>query len=103
MRALRCPRRCVDNLTASSGPGTERTGERGGDPRSPSKGERELVEQLRAGDAAARTATVRRYHSALVHHACRILRDQYLAEDVVQEAWLAAFACIDGFNPRSSL
>ncbi|HET6983853.1 MAG TPA: sigma-70 family RNA polymerase sigma factor [Myxococcaceae bacterium] len=46
---------------------------------------------------------VRRYHWALVHHASRILRDRGLAEDAVQDAWLAAFACIDRFNLRSSL
>jgi RNA polymerase sigma-70 factor, ECF subfamily len=63
----------------------------------------ELIDRLRAGDTAARTTVVRRYHSALVHHASRILRDRGLAEDVVQDAWLAAFACIDGFDPRSSL
>lgn len=49
------------------------------------------------------TAVVRRYHATLLHHACRILRDRGLAEDVVQEAWVAAFAGINGFNPRSSL
>jgi hypothetical protein len=63
----------------------------------------ELIDRLRAGDPTARTAVVRRYHSILVHQASRILRDRGLAEDVVQDAWLAAFACIDGFNPRSSL
>jgi RNA polymerase sigma-70 factor (ECF subfamily) len=63
----------------------------------------ELIDRLRAGDPVARTAVVRRYHSALVHQACRILRDRGLAEDAVQDSWLAAFACIDNFQPRSSL
>src|SRR5262249_27725609 len=64
---------------------------------------RELIERLRAGDPAAETAVVRRYHSALVSQASRILRDNGRAEDVVQDAWLAAFACIGSFTPRFSL
>jgi len=64
---------------------------------------RRLIDRLRAGDATARTAVVRRYHSALVSQACRILRDRELAEDAVQDAWVAAFACIQGFVARSSL
>jgi len=62
-----------------------------------------LIDRLRAGDATARTALVRRYHSALVSQASRILRDRELAEDAVQDAWVAAFACIHGFVARSSL
>jgi len=62
-----------------------------------------LIDRLRDGDPAARAAAVRRYHSALVLQASRILRDKGLAEDAVQDSWLAAFACIDGFNPRYSL
>src|SRR5215468_8621080 len=64
---------------------------------------RRLIDRLRAGDATARTAVVRRYHSALVSQARRILRDRELAEDAVQDAWVAAFACIHGFVARSSL
>src|SRR5215470_10619962 len=59
----------------------------------------ELIDRLRAGDPAARTAVVRRYHSALVYQASRILRDKGLAEDVVQDAWLAAFASLRKSSP----
>src|SRR5215831_4215882 len=99
MSTTACAETCVENRTGYTArdrdPRIRRT--RDGDH------EVALIDGLRAGDTAARTAVVRRYHSALVHHACRILRDKGLAEDVVQDAWLAAFACIDGFNPRSSL
>jgi RNA polymerase sigma-70 factor, ECF subfamily len=67
------------------------------------RGSRELIERLRAGDPAAGTAVVRRYHSVLVYQASRILSDRALAEDVVQDAWLAAFRCIRSFTPRFSL
>ncbi|HET9156928.1 MAG TPA: sigma-70 family RNA polymerase sigma factor [Myxococcaceae bacterium] len=66
-------------------------------------GEVALVVWLRSGDPLARSAVVRRFHSALVSQASRILRDTGLAEDAVQDAWLAAFAHIDRFNPRFSL
>lgn len=38
-----------------------------------------------------------------MHHAFCILRDESLAEDAVQDGWLAAFKCIDRFKGRSSL
>jgi len=63
----------------------------------------QLVQRLRSGDQRARTAVVRRYHSALMHQAFCILRDESLAEDAVQDGWLAAFHCIDRFEGRSSL
>jgi RNA polymerase sigma-70 factor (ECF subfamily) len=92
MSALPRPKPCV-----------ERQIPRSALPRSSRTSEVALIERLRAGDAAAWTTLVRRYHATLLHHACRILRDRGLAEDVAQEAWGAAFGGIDGFNPRSSL
>ena len=90
---------CVENRTAFARPGTGRTIPRTGN----RDHEAPLIERLRAGDPNARTVIVRRYHWALVHQASRILRDEAMAEDVVQDAWLAAFACIHGFILRSSL
>src|SRR5262249_50123762 len=61
-----------------------------------------LLEALRAGDQRARTTLVRRYHSALVHQAFRVLRDKGLAEDAVQDAWIAAFHSISGSTVASA-
>jgi len=63
----------------------------------------EIIQRLRVGDQRARTTLVRRYHSALLHHAFLVLRDATLAQDVVQDCWLAAFRCVDRFDGRSSL
>jgi len=63
----------------------------------------ELIQRLRRGDQRARTTLVRRHHSALLYQAFMVLRDEALAQDVLQDAWLAAFRCIDRFDGRSSL
>ena len=63
----------------------------------------DLIQRLRRGDQQARTKLVQRHHAALLHHAFLVLGNKALAEDVVQDAWVAAFRSIDGFNGRSSL
>ena len=63
----------------------------------------ELIQRLRKGDQRARTALVQRYHSGLLRQAFLVLRDEALAQDVVQDAWLGAFKSIGRFDGRSSL
>lgn len=70
---------------------------------SPHPEEVELIQRLRSGDQRARTTVVRRYHSALMHQAFGVLRDEALAQDAVQDSWLAAFQSVDRFDGRSSL
>lgn len=65
--------------------------------------EAELIQLLRLGDQGARTSLVRKHHTALLHQAFLVLRDEALAEEVVQDAWLAAFLCIGRFDGRSSV
>jgi len=65
--------------------------------------EARLVERLRAGDRAAQTELVLRYQDRLVRQASELLRDRFLAEDVVQETWLVVLESMDGFEGRSSL
>ena len=62
-----------------------------------------LVAALRAGEAAAFETVVRRYGPRLLATARRILRDDALAEDCLQETFLKAFDKIDGFEGRSAL
>ena len=58
-----------------------------------------LVERVQNGDLGAFDALVRRYMRRGFSIAFRILGQREDAEDLVQEAFLAAFQAIDGFRP----
>lgn len=62
-----------------------------------------LVELLRAGDERAFAALIDRYHTAMVRVAIVYVGDPAVAEDVVQDAWLAVLRGIARFEARSSL
>jgi RNA polymerase sigma-70 factor, ECF subfamily len=62
-----------------------------------------FLASLRAGDAAAYTKLIRRFHGSLVGTASAIIGSRAQAEEVVQDAWLAVFAGIGRFEGRSSL
>ena len=62
----------------------------------------ELVEQLRAGDEAAFAELVARYHRLMLRVARMYVRTDAVAEEVVQESWLAVVRGIDRFQGRSS-
>ncbi len=63
--------------------------------------EQELLQALRSGSRAAQAVLVRRHHARLVSVARALVGDR--AEDVVQEAWIAAFRALPAFEGRSSL
>jgi RNA polymerase sigma-70 factor (ECF subfamily) len=65
--------------------------------------ELQLIERLRAGEHAAQTELVRRYHGRLLRQAFEILHDRALAEDAVQDTWLVALTRLDRFEGRASL
>ncbi|HEY6104664.1 MAG TPA: sigma-70 family RNA polymerase sigma factor [Anaeromyxobacteraceae bacterium] len=65
--------------------------------------ERRLLGRLRAGDRAAFAALVERHGGSLLRLALGFVRDRSLAEEVVQDAWVAALDGLDGFEGRSSL
>jgi RNA polymerase sigma-70 factor (ECF subfamily) len=65
--------------------------------------EMRLVEGLRAGDEAAFVELMRRYGASMLRIAQMYVRSRAVAEEVVQEAWLAVFKGIDRFEGRSSL
>lgn len=62
-----------------------------------------LVVALRAGEEAATAELVELYGEAMLRVAGRLVRSPALAEDVVQETWLAVLKGIDRFQLRSSL
>ena len=65
--------------------------------------ERELVRRCREGSEAAYAELVRSHRPRLYLLAFRLTGDRETAEDVVQEAFLAAFRSIEKVDPRPSL
>lgn len=61
-----------------------------------------LVAALRAGEEAATIELVELYGEAMLRVATRLVRSTALAEDVVQETWLAVLKGVDRFQFRSS-
>jgi RNA polymerase sigma-70 factor (ECF subfamily) len=65
--------------------------------------EMELVSALRAGDEAAFSTLVARYHTRMLRLARTFVDDPTLAEEVCQEAWLGVLRGVGRFEGRSSL
>jgi RNA polymerase sigma-70 factor, ECF subfamily len=63
----------------------------------------EFLAKLRCGDEQAYRELIRRFHGSLTGIAASIIGSRAQAEEVVQDAWLAVFAGIGGFEGRSSL
>jgi RNA polymerase sigma-70 factor (ECF subfamily) len=65
--------------------------------------EAQLVAALRAGDEEAFTMLVTTWHASLKRVARAYVRTDAIAEEVVQETWLAAIAGLERFEERASL
>lgn len=65
--------------------------------------ERALLAALRAGDQSAFMALVDAYGPAMLRIAQGFVRTRAVAEEVVQDAWLAVLKGLDRFEGRSSL
>jgi RNA polymerase sigma-70 factor (ECF subfamily) len=63
----------------------------------------ELVTQLQTGDEAAFAVLVRAHHASLVRLATSIVGSRAVADEVVQDTWLAVVKGVDRFEGRSSL
>jgi RNA polymerase sigma-70 factor (ECF subfamily) len=63
----------------------------------------QMLAQLRTGDEAAFEALVKRHHGEMLAVARSYVRTGALAEEVVQETWLAVLTAIDRFEARASL
>jgi RNA polymerase sigma-70 factor (ECF subfamily) len=64
--------------------------------------ERRFIERLRARDEAAFSELAERYDGYLLPLAEFFVSNRAIAQEVVQEAWLAVFRGIDRFEQRSS-
>lgn len=62
-----------------------------------------LLLRLRAGDESAFTALVERYHPSMLRLALSFVASQAVAEEVVQDTWLAVLRGLERFEERSSL
>jgi RNA polymerase sigma-70 factor (ECF subfamily) len=62
-----------------------------------------LLARLRDGDEQAFTDLVGRYHSAMLRLAMSFVSSQAIAEEVVQDTWLAVLRGLGRFEERSSL
>ena len=62
-----------------------------------------LIAALRAGDEQAFATLVRRYHASLRRVARAYVSTDAVAEEVVQETWLAVVAGIERFEQRATL
>jgi RNA polymerase sigma-70 factor, ECF subfamily len=62
-----------------------------------------LLDALRAGDEEAFVALVTRYHASLKRVARAYVSTDAVAEEIVQETWLAAIGGLDRFEQRASL
>ncbi len=63
----------------------------------------DLVARLRAGDEEAFAELIDRYGASMLRVARLHVRDRAVAEEVVQETWLAVLNGIERFEGRSSL
>ena len=62
-----------------------------------------LLRRLRDGDEQAFAALIERYHSSMLRLALSFVPSQAVAEEVVQDTWLAVLRGLDRFEERSSL
>jgi RNA polymerase sigma-70 factor, ECF subfamily len=62
-----------------------------------------LLRRLRAGDEQAFAALVERYHPSMLRLALTFVPSRAVAEEVVQDTWLAVLRGLQRFEERSSL
>lgn len=68
-----------------------------------SKADDQLIARLRRGDEGAFDELVNQHHGALIRMAMGYVADREVAEEVVQDTWMAVIESLDRFEGRSSL
>lgn len=71
--------------------------------RSDQSSDRDVISDLKRGDGPSTDTFVRENIGWMLASARRIVRDQFLAEDCVQAAFINVFKNLDGFKGQSSL
>jgi RNA polymerase sigma-70 factor (ECF subfamily) len=72
-------------------------------PSGPAKSEDALLARLRRGDEGAFDELMNQHHGALIRMAMGYVADREVAEEVVQDTWMAAIESLNRFEGRSSL
>ena len=67
------------------------------------KAEDTVIARLKRGDERAFDELVNQHHSALIRMAMGYVADREVAEEVVQDTWMAVIGSLDRFEGRSSL
>jgi RNA polymerase sigma-70 factor, ECF subfamily len=67
------------------------------------RGDDDLLGRMRTGDDDAFAELVGRYHTRLVGLAFTVVGSREIAEEVVQETWIAVMRGVEAFEGRSSL
>jgi RNA polymerase sigma-70 factor, ECF subfamily len=67
------------------------------------RADEQLVDRLRRGDQDAFSQLLGHHHRAMLRVAQLFVRERAVAEEVVQDTWLAVLEGIDRFEARSSL
>jgi RNA polymerase sigma-70 factor, ECF subfamily len=67
------------------------------------KAEDALLAKLKRGDEGAFDELVNQHHSALIRMAMGYVADREVAEEVVQDTWMAVIESLDRFEGRSTL
>lgn len=71
--------------------------------RRPVTDETDIVQRLLVGDEAAFTQLVESLHNPLIRFALLFVSDRSVAEEVVQDTWVAVLAGLPAFEGRSAL
>jgi RNA polymerase sigma-70 factor (ECF subfamily) len=69
----------------------------------PTKVDDTIIAKLRRGDEGAFDELVNQHHSALIRMAMGYVADREVAEEVVQDTWMAVIESLNRFEGRSSL
>lgn len=69
----------------------------------PTSSDEQLLVALKGGDETAFCTLVSRYHRTMVRVALSFVPSQAVAEEVVQDTWIAVLKGVDRFEGRSSL
>ena len=91
----------VHETVRAAVPRSRPTAASSGDPAQPDR-DAPLVAALRAGDESAFATLVTRYHASLKRVARMYVSTDAVAEEVVQDTWLAVIDGIDRFEQRAS-